>query len=89
MENKMWTDSYYLNYWEPETEKRSNLIYAHQMEGEWMARCHELPGVFRSDRVQTALETIQRINGPNHLSEPLCLLNPNGTSTGDQSCSEN
>jgi uncharacterized protein (DUF608 family) len=89
MENKMWAGSYYLNYWEPETGKRSNLIYAYQMAGEWIARYHGLPGVFRPDRVQTALETIQRINGSLSPFGAVMFADPGGTSTGDQSFSQN
>jgi len=62
MEEDMWTGSYYLNYFEPETGKRSDDVMGYQLDGEWAARYHGLPGVFRADRVQTALETIRRCN---------------------------
>jgi uncharacterized protein (DUF608 family) len=62
MEEEMWADSYYLNYFERETGKRSEDVMAYQLDGEWAARYHGLPGVFRDRRVQIALETIARRN---------------------------
>lgn len=60
MENKMWAGKYYLNYFEPATGRKSDDIFAYQLDGQWMARFHGLPGVFRSERVKTALDTIRR-----------------------------
>ena len=60
METKMWADSYYLAYNEPQTGKKSDDVFAYQLDGEWMARFHGLKGVFRSDRVKTTLATIKR-----------------------------
>jgi uncharacterized protein (DUF608 family) len=60
MEDKMWNDGYYLNYYEPATGRRSDLIFGYQLDGQWMARFHGLPGVFRTERVKTTLETIKR-----------------------------
>jgi len=60
MENKMWTGEYYLNYWEPATGEKSDLIMANQLDGEWQMLLAGLPGVFRRDRVKTTLETVKR-----------------------------
>ena len=60
MENKMWTGEYYLNFWEPETGEKSDLIMANQLDGEWMMRLLDLPSVFQSDRIKTTLATIKR-----------------------------
>jgi uncharacterized protein (DUF608 family) len=60
MENKMWAGDYYLNYWEPATGKRSDLVMSNQLDGEWQMYLAGLPGVFRADRVKVALETIKR-----------------------------
>ncbi|HIQ04375.1 MAG TPA: hypothetical protein EYH31_01620, partial [Anaerolineae bacterium] len=60
MENKMWSGEYYLNYWEPATGKRSDLIMANQLDGEWMTRLAGVPGVFRPERVKMVLETVKR-----------------------------
>ena len=60
MEEEMWTGTHYLLYNEPETGRTSNLVMGYALDGEWMARQHGLPGVFRPDRVVTTLETISR-----------------------------
>jgi uncharacterized protein (DUF608 family) len=62
LETKLWADGYYLTFWEPESGKRSDLVFGYQLDGEWMARFHGLPGVFRADRVPVALDTIKRAN---------------------------
>ncbi|MBI4587111.1 MAG: hypothetical protein HY717_24125 [Planctomycetes bacterium] len=64
MESKMWNGSYYLNFWEEKTGKKSEHVFGYQLDGEWMAKFHGLPGVFRNDRVKTVLETIRRVNVP-------------------------
>ena len=60
MENKLWTGEYYLSYSEPDTGKKSNLVFGYQLDGDWMCFYHGLPGVFRTERARTALDTIQR-----------------------------
>jgi len=60
MENKMWTGSYYLNYYEPTTGERSDLVMANQLDGEWQMRLAGLPGVFLPDRVKVTLDTVKR-----------------------------
>lgn len=62
MENKMWNGNYYLNYWEPESGQKSDLVFGYQMDGQWVADFHGLSGVFRKDRVGQTLETIKRCN---------------------------
>lgn len=62
MEDQMWAGGYYLNFWEPSTGKRSDDVMAYQLDGQWAARFHGLPGVFRADRVQATLATIRRCN---------------------------
>ena len=62
MEEEMWADGYYLNFYEKGTEKRSDDVMGYQLDGEWAAKYHGLPGVFQSERVKTALETIRRCN---------------------------
>lgn len=67
MENKMWTDNgggYYLNFWEPETGKKSEDVMAYQLDGQWAALAHGLEGVFKPDRVTKTLATIKRVNIP-------------------------
>jgi len=60
MEEQAWGKDNYLLFTEPETGKKSAVILAHQLDGEWMARFHGLPGVFRAERVETTLETLKR-----------------------------
>jgi uncharacterized protein (DUF608 family) len=62
MEDLMWTGSYYLNFFEPETGRRSDDVMGYQLDGEWAARFHGLPGVFPADRVTAALQTIRACN---------------------------
>jgi uncharacterized protein (DUF608 family) len=62
MEERLWTGTCYLNYLEPETGKRSDDIMGYQLDGEWVARYHGLPGVFPADRVAGTLATIERCN---------------------------
>jgi uncharacterized protein (DUF608 family) len=59
IENKLWTGKYYLNYIEPETGKKSDLVFGYQLDGDWMCFYHGLPGVFQSDRARITLETIK------------------------------
>ncbi len=62
MENEMWAGDYYLNYYEKETNKKSDDVMSCQLDGEWTAVVHGLSGVFQSDRVKTTLQTIKRCN---------------------------
>ena len=62
MEDDMWTGSHYLNFWEKETGKKSDDVMGYQLDGEWTAQYHGLPGVFRPDRIRTTLKTIRRCN---------------------------
>ena len=43
MNEKLWTGSYYLNYLEPETKRRSDLIFGYQLDGQWITD-HPRPG---------------------------------------------
>jgi len=62
MEERMWTGSYYLNFLEPETGKRSDDVMGYQLDGDWASRFHGLGGVFLPERVRAALDTIRRCN---------------------------
>jgi uncharacterized protein (DUF608 family) len=62
MEEGLWTGGYYLNFLEPETGKRSDDVMGYQLDGEWVARYHGLPGVFASERILPTLQTIERCN---------------------------
>jgi uncharacterized protein (DUF608 family) len=62
MEEQLWTGSYYLNYYEPETGKKSDDVMGYQLDGQWTVDFHGLPAVFDPDRIETTLETIKRCN---------------------------
>jgi uncharacterized protein (DUF608 family) len=60
LENKLWAGQYYLAYYEPESGKKSDLVFGYQLDGDWMCFYHGLPGVFRPERAKTTLDTIRR-----------------------------
>jgi uncharacterized protein (DUF608 family) len=62
MEEELWAGDYYLNFYEKETGKKSDAVMAFQLDGEWTAQYHGLDGVFRPERVATALQTIGQCN---------------------------
>jgi uncharacterized protein (DUF608 family) len=62
MESELWAGTYYLNFYEKESGKKSDDVMGYQLDGEWAARSHGLPGVFHSDRIQKTLETIKKCN---------------------------
>ena len=59
MENKLWAGKYYLAYYEPDSGKKSDLVFGYQLDGDWMCFYHGLPGVFQQDRAKTTLGTIR------------------------------
>ena len=59
MEREAWAGTHYMLFTEPETGRRSDIVMAYQLDGEWMARFHGLPGVFKPDRVATTLKTLK------------------------------
>lgn len=60
MENKLWAGKYYLAYYEPESGKKSELVFGYQLDGDWMCFYHGLPGAFRRERAKVALGTIRQ-----------------------------
>jgi uncharacterized protein (DUF608 family) len=60
LEEHGWAGTHYLLFNELETGKRSDIVLAYQLDGEWMTRFHGLPGVFRPERVRTTLDTLER-----------------------------
>jgi len=79
MEERLWAGSYYLNYLEPETGKRSDLIFGYQLDGEWVTDHHGLPSALPEDRVRTVLETIERTNVKITRFGAVNYANPDGT----------
>lgn len=62
MEERLWTGSYYLNYFEPETQLKSDLVFGYQLDGQWLTDHHGLASALPADRVQTVLQTIKQCN---------------------------
>ncbi|MGH9505070.1 MAG: GH116 family glycosyl hydrolase [Terriglobales bacterium] len=62
MEQELWNGTYYLNFYEKESGKRSDDVMAYQLDGEWASRYHGAGHVFQPDRIDTTLATIRRIN---------------------------
>jgi uncharacterized protein (DUF608 family) len=62
LEEDLWAGSYYLLYNELKSGKKSDVMMGCQLDGEWIARLHGLPGVFRSDRVKITLDTLSKSN---------------------------
>ncbi len=72
--------SYYLNCFEPETNRRSDLIFAYQLDGEWITNHHGLASAFPLDRVKTTLATIKRGNvAVTRLGAAVNYVNNDGT----------
>jgi uncharacterized protein (DUF608 family) len=64
LEQKLWRDEAYLLYSDPQTARSSDTVLANQLAGEWCAKLHCLPGVFRNDHVLKALSTVKRVCMP-------------------------
>jgi uncharacterized protein (DUF608 family) len=46
MEDKLWNGSYYLNFYEEETGKKSDDVMGYRLDGQWAAQFHGLSPVF-------------------------------------------
>ncbi|MHB9036388.1 MAG: GH116 family glycosyl-hydrolase [Armatimonadota bacterium] len=79
MERNLWNGNYYLNYNEPDTNSKSDLVFAYQLDGEWVTRFHGLRGVFPPARVETTLDTIERCNAAIGIAGPVNYANADGT----------
>jgi len=79
LEEKLWAGQYYLNFHEPETKTKSDLVFGYQLDGEWITDWHGLPGVFPKSRLDTTLATIRRINCG--LSQSGCVNYANSDNT--------
>jgi uncharacterized protein (DUF608 family) len=79
MEKRLWTGSYYLNFWEPETGRKSEVVFGYQLDGEWIANHHGLPGTLPPERVRAALDTIKRCNIALSRHGAVNYANPDGT----------
>jgi len=79
-EQRLWDPrGYYLNYFEPETGKRSDLVFGYQLDGEWITAHHGLPSTLPAGRAKTVLETIRRCNAAVTKYGAANYANPDGT----------
>jgi uncharacterized protein (DUF608 family) len=62
MEKRLWTGSYYLNFLDPDTGRKSDLVFGYQLDGEWITDHHGLPSPLPVKNVETVLETVKRCN---------------------------
>jgi uncharacterized protein (DUF608 family) len=79
LEEHLWAGEYYLNFNEPETGHKSDLIFGYQLDGQWITDWHGLPGVFPKNRVDKTLETIKNTNCAVSQSGAANYANPDGT----------
>jgi uncharacterized protein (DUF608 family) len=79
LEAQLWNGTYYLNFNEPETGTKSELVFGYQLDGQWMAHFHGVPGVFPAERVATTLQTLRDINCRLSQSGALNYANADGT----------
>jgi uncharacterized protein (DUF608 family) len=80
MENRLWDPrGYYLNYFEPDSGRKSEFVFGYQMDGEWITDHHGLPSALSPDRVKTVLQTIKRCNIKLSRSGAVNYANPDGS----------
>ncbi len=79
LEAHLWAGTHYLNFVEPETGQRSDLIFGYQLDGQWIADWHGVPGVFPPERVATTLDTLRKVNCALSQSGAVNYANPDGT----------
>lgn len=60
MEGNLWNGRYYLAYNEPKSGKKSDDIFAYQLDGNWMAEFHGLSPVFPPAHAAITLTTIRK-----------------------------
>jgi len=62
LEEHLWAGEYYLNFNEPETGQKSDLVFGYQLDGQWVTDWHGVNGVFPPPRVEKTLQTIAATN---------------------------
>ena len=79
LEEKLWNGSYYLNFFDPDNDVRSDLIFGYQLDGEWICDAHGVPGVFPKNRIDATLRTIREANCRLSQSGATNYANPDGS----------
>lgn len=63
MDRRLWdARGYYLNFSEPETQRKSDLVFGYQLDGEWIISQHGLTPALPREKTDQVLETIHRCN---------------------------
>jgi len=81
LENRLWGGTHYLLFDDPKSGTKSDLILAYQLDGEWMADLHEVPGVFQKDRIDRTLRTIKNLSGSVTECGLINVIQPDGKVT--------
>ncbi|MCL5995843.1 MAG: GH116 family glycosyl hydrolase, partial [Chloroflexi bacterium] len=81
LEDRLWEGGSYLLSASPTTGARNDLVLAFQLDGDWMAHLHGLPGVFRPDRARDTLDTIRRLNAATARGGVLNVVKRDGRTT--------
>jgi len=79
MEEHLWVGNYYLNFHEPETGTKSDLVFGYQLDGQWIADFHGVGRAFPAERATTVLDTIARCNVAVSKTGAANYANPGGT----------
>jgi len=80
LETRLWDPrGYYLNFHEPTSGTKSELVFGYQLDGEWVLDHHALPSPLPVDKVRTVLETIKRTNIAVTKYGAVNYANPDGT----------
>ena len=82
LEEHTWAGTHYMLFNELETGKQSDIIMGYQLDGEWMARSHGLPGVFRPDRIEETLDTLERTSIAMSEFGAVTFCKPGGSALG-------
>jgi uncharacterized protein (DUF608 family) len=79
LEDHLWVGDYYLNFNEPETQQKSDLIFGYQLDGQWVTDWHGVEAAFPKARVERTLQTLRRTNCALSQSGAVNYANPDGT----------
>lgn len=89
IEEHLWdTRGYYLNWHEPLSGEKSELIFGYQLDGEWVLDHHGVPSPLPKKRVDAILDTIKKTNialtkygAVNYANPDATQANPGGYGT--------
>lgn len=79
LEEKLWNQTYYLNFFDPDNNLKSDLIFGYQLDGQWVCRSHGVPGVFPQERVAATLATLRQANCALSQTGATNYANPDGS----------